>query len=81
MNPQNWHGSCHAGRVRPVAIRVRCVPCPAGLSIACRFPACIKLARRRIPAARSRVGPGGMRPTVMLKDFGTSIEEVIQKKA
>ena len=80
MNPHNWHGQLSRRRIGPIAIG-RYAP-DAGL---------VRVSdahQRSVPDRGVHRGPGGSvtgmpgrnAAAVMLKDFGTSIDEVVQKK-
>ena len=80
MNPHFWHGSAHAGAqsaaqtgaLRPMAGWAQHRMPIAGL---------YQTGATTHPGGSVTGGPGRNAATVMLKDFGTSIEEVVGKKA
>jgi phytoene dehydrogenase-like protein len=79
MNPHNWHGSCHAGGSGPAqsgAMR----PMPGYAQHRMPIPGLYQTGATTHPGGSVTGGPGRNAAVVMLKDFGTSIEEVIQKK-
>src|SRR6266850_902695 len=80
MNPHNWHGSCHAGGSGPAqsgAMR----PVPGWAQHRMPIPGLYQTGATTHPGGSVTGGPGRNAATVMLKDFGTSIEEVVKKKA
>jgi phytoene dehydrogenase-like protein len=80
MNPHNWHGSCHAGASGPAqsgALR----PMPGWAQHRMPIPGLYQTGATTHPGGSVTGGPGRNAATVMLKDFGTSIEEVVKKKA
>jgi phytoene dehydrogenase-like protein len=79
MNPHNWHGSCHAGGSGPAqsgAMR----PVPGYAQHRMPIPGLYQTGATTHPGGSVTGGPGRNAAAVMLKDFGTSIEEVVQKK-
>jgi len=79
MNPHNWHGSCHAGGSGPSqtgAMR----PVPGYAQHRMPIPGLYQTGATTHPGGSVTGGPGRNAATVMLKDFGTSIEEVVNKK-
>jgi phytoene dehydrogenase-like protein len=80
MNPHNWHGSCHAGGSGPAqtgAMR----PVPGWAQHRMPIPGLYQTGATTHPGGSVTGGPGRNAAAVMLKDFGTSIEEVVKKKA
>jgi len=80
MNPHNWHGSCHAGGSGPAqtgAMR----PVPGWAQHRMPIPGLYQTGATTHPGGSVTGGPGRNAATVMLKDFGTSIEEVVKKNA
>ena len=78
MNPHNWHGSCHAGGSGPAqagAMR----PVPGYAQHRMPIPGLYQTGATTHPGGSVTGGPGRNAATVILKDFGTSIEEVVQK--
>src|SRR6266436_1137049 len=78
MNPHNWHGSCHAGGSGPAqsgAMR----PVPGWAQHRMPIPGLYQTGATTHPGGSVTGGPGRNAATVMLKDFGTSIEEVVKK--
>ncbi len=78
MNPHNWHGSCHAGGSGPAqsgAMR----PVPGYAQHRMPIPGLYQTGATTHPGGSVTGGPGRNAATVMLKDFGTSIEEVVKK--
>ena len=80
MNPHNWHGSCHAGGSGPSqsgAMR----PVPGWAQHRMPIAGLYQTGATTHPGGSVTGGPGRNAATVMLKDFGTSIEDVLKKKA
>jgi phytoene dehydrogenase-like protein len=80
MNPHNWHGSCHAGGASPSqtgAMRPMLGYAQHRMPIAGLY----QTGATTHPGGSVTGGPGRNAATVMLKDFGTSIEEVVKKKS
>jgi phytoene dehydrogenase-like protein len=78
MNPHNWHGSCHAGGSGPAqsgAMR----PMPGWAQHRMPIQGLYQTGATTHPGGSVTGGPGRNAATVMLKDFGTSIEEVVKK--
>jgi phytoene dehydrogenase-like protein len=79
MNPHNWHGSCHAGGSSPAqsgAMR----PVPGYAQHRMPIPGLYQTGATTHPGGSVTGGPGRNAAAVMLKDLGTSIEEVVEKK-
>jgi len=79
MNPHNWHGSCHAGGSGPAqsgALR----PIPGYAQHRMPIPGLYQTGATTHPGGSVTGGPGRNAAVVMLKDFGTSIEEVVKGK-
>ena len=80
MNPHNWHGSCHAGGSGPAqtgALR----PVPGYAQHRMPIPGLYQTGATTHPGGSVTGGPGRNAAAVMLKDFGSSIDEVVKKKA
>jgi len=80
MNPHNWHGSCHAGGSGPAqsgAMR----PVPGWAQHRMPIQGLYQTGATTHPGGSVTGGPGRNAAAVMLKDFGTSIEEVVKKEA
>ena len=80
MNPHNWHGSCHAGGSGPSqsgAMR----PMPGWAQYRMPIPGLYQTGGTTAPGGSVTGQPGRNAAVVMLKDLGTSIEEVVGKKA
>jgi phytoene dehydrogenase-like protein len=78
MNPHNWHGSCHAGASNPAqsgAMR----PVAGWAQHRMPIPGLYQTGATTHPGGSVTGGPGRNAAAVMLKDFGTSIEEVVKK--
>jgi len=80
MNPHFWHGSAHAGaqsasQVGPMR------PMPGWAQHRMPIPGLYQTGATTHPGGSVTGAPGRNAATVMLKDFGTSIDEVVNKKA
>ncbi len=80
MNPHFWHGSAHAGaqsasQVGPMR------PMPGWAQYRMPIPGLYQTGATTYPGGSVTAAPGRNAATVMLKDFGTSIEEVVAKRA
>ncbi|HEV3420673.1 MAG TPA: NAD(P)/FAD-dependent oxidoreductase [Candidatus Acidoferrum sp.] len=78
MNPHFWHGSAHAGaqsasQVGPLR------PMPGWAQHRMPIPGLYQTGATTFPGGSVTGAPGRNAATVMLKDFGTSIEEVVKK--
>jgi len=79
MNPHNWHGSCHGGAQNPAqsgAMR----PAPGWAQHRMPIPGLYQTGATTHPGGSVTGAPGRNAAMVMLRDFGTSIEEVVKKK-
>jgi phytoene dehydrogenase-like protein len=80
MNAHNWHGTCHGGAQNAAqsgALR----PVPGWAQHRMPITGLYQTGATTYPGASVSGAPGRNAATVMLKDFGTSIEEVLKKKA
>jgi phytoene dehydrogenase-like protein len=80
MNPHNWHGSYHAGAADPSqsgALR----PMAGWAQHRMPIPGLYQTGATTHPGGSVTGAPGRNAATVMLKDFGVSIEAVASKKA
>lgn len=77
MNPHNWHGSCHAGGSN-VAQAGALRPMPGYAQHRMPIPGLYQTGATTHPGGSVTGGPGRNAASVMLKDFGSSLEEVIQ---
>ena len=80
MNPHNWHGSYHAGAANPSqsgALR----PMAGWAQHRMPIPGLYQTGATTHPGGSVTGAPGRNAATVMLKDFGISIEAVASKKA
>jgi phytoene dehydrogenase-like protein len=80
MNPHNWHGSYHAGAADPSqsgALR----PMAGWAQHRMPIPGLYQTGATTHPGGSVTGAPGRNAATVMLKDFGNSIEAVAGKKA
>ena len=80
MNAHNWHGTCHGG-AQSVAQSGALRPVPGWAQHRMPIAGLYQTGATTYPGASVSGGPGRNAATVMLKDFGTSIEEVVNKKA
>lgn len=80
MNAHNWHGTCHGG-AQNVAQSGALRPAPGWAQHRMPIPGLYQTGATTYPGASVSGGPGRNAATVMLKDFGTSLEEVVNKKA
>jgi len=79
QNPMNWHGSIHAGSTGPAqsgAMR----PVPGWAQYRMPIPGLYQSGATTYPGGSVTGAPGRNAAVVMLKDFGTSIEQILQKK-
>lgn len=79
MNASMWHGSCHSGTDGPAqsgAMR----PVPGWAQHRMPIPGLYQTGGTTHPGGGVSGGPGRNAAVVMLKDFGTSMEEVLNKK-
>jgi phytoene dehydrogenase-like protein len=79
MNAAMWHGSCHSGTDGPAqagAMR----PVPGWSQHRMPIPGLYQTGGTTHPGGGVSGGPGRNAAVVMLKDFGTSMEEVLSKK-
>jgi phytoene dehydrogenase-like protein len=79
MNPAMWHGSCHGGTDGPAqagAMR----PVPGWAQHRMPIPGLYQTGGTTHPGGGVSGGPGRNAAVVMLKDFGTSMEETLSKK-
>jgi phytoene dehydrogenase-like protein len=77
MNPHNWHGSCHAGgssAAQSGALR----PMPGYAQHRMPIPGLYQTGATTHPGGSVTGGPGRNAAAVMLKDFGSSLDEVIR---
>jgi phytoene dehydrogenase-like protein len=78
LNMHNWHGSCHGGEMsqsQSGALR----PAPGWAEHRLPIRGLYQTGSTTHPGASVSAGPGRNAAAVMLKDFGTSIEEVIAR--
>jgi phytoene dehydrogenase-like protein len=79
MNAHNWHGTCHGG-AQDAAQTGPLRPVPGWAQHRMPIPGLYQTGSTTHPGASVSGGPGRNAATVMLKDFGRSIEEVLAKK-
>jgi len=78
-NPHNWHGTCHGGAHAPAqAAGLR--PVPGWAQHRMPIAGLYQTGSTTHPGGSISGGPGRNAATVMLKDFGTSIDEVVAKE-
>src|SRR5258708_3193263 len=80
MNPHFWHGSAHAG-AQSASQSGPSRPMPGWAQHRMPIPGLYQTGATTFPGGSVTGAPGRNAATVMLKDFGTSIEEVVNKKA
>jgi phytoene dehydrogenase-like protein len=80
MNPHFWHGSAHAG-AQSASQTGPMRPMPGWAQHRMPIAGLYQTGATTHPGGSVTGGPGRNAATVMLKDFGTSIEEVVAKKA
>ncbi len=80
MNPHFWHGSAHAG-AQNAAQSGPLRPMAGWAQHRMPIPGLYQTGATTHPGGSVTGGPGRNAAIVMLKDFGTSLEEVVAKKA
>lgn len=80
MNPHFWHGSAHAG-AQSAAQSAAMRPMPGWAQYRMPIAGLYQTGATTHPGGSVTGAPGRNAAIVMLKDFGTSIEEVVNKKA
>lgn len=80
MNPHNWHGSCHGGESGPSQSGAN-RPMPGWAGYRMPIPGLYQTGACTAPGGSVTGVPGRNAAAVMLKDFGTSLEAVVGKKA
>ena len=78
-NPHNWHGSCHGGAqnaAQAAALR----PAPGWAQHRMPIPGLYQTGSTTHPGGSISGGPGRNAATVMLKDFGGSLDELVANK-
>ncbi len=80
MNPHFWHGSAHGG-AQTASQSGPMRPMPGWAHHNMPIPNLYQTGATTHPGGSVTGGPGRNAATVMLKDFGTSIEEVVAKKS
>jgi phytoene dehydrogenase-like protein len=79
MNPHNWHGSCHAGSWGPSqAGNMR--PVPGWAQHRMPIPGLYQTGATTYPGGSVTGAPGRNAATVMLRDFGMNIDQVVASK-
>jgi phytoene dehydrogenase-like protein len=79
MNAHNWHGTCHGG-AQDAAQSGGLRPMPGWAQHRMPIAGLYQTGATTYPGASVSGGPGRNAATVMLKDFGSSIDDVIKKK-
>jgi phytoene dehydrogenase-like protein len=79
MNPHNWRGSCHGG-AQNAAQSAHMRPVPGWASHRMPIAGLYQTGSTTHPGGSISAGPGRNAAAVMLKDLGTSLEEVVAKK-
>jgi phytoene dehydrogenase-like protein len=79
MNAHNWHGTCHGG-AQNVAQSGALRPVPGWAQHRMPIAGLYQTGATTYPGASVSGGPGRNAATVMLKDFGTSLDAVVNKK-
>ena len=77
-NPHNWHGSCHGGAqnaAQAAALR----PAPGWAQHRMPIPGLYQTGSTTHPGGSISGGPGRNAAAVMLKDFGTSLDELVAR--
>ena len=80
MNPHFWRGSAHGGAMNP-AQSGPMRPVPGWAQYRMPIAGLYQTGATTHPGGSVTGGPGRNAAMVILKDFGTSIEEVVNKKA
>jgi phytoene dehydrogenase-like protein len=80
MNAHNWHGTCHGG-AQDAAQSGGLRPMPGWAQHRMPIAGLYQTGATTYPGASVSGGPGRNAAAVMLKDFGSSLDQVIQKKA
>ena len=78
LNEHNWHGSCHGGELGPSqsgALR----PAPGWAEHRLPIDGLYQTGSTTHPGASVSAGPGRNAAMVMLRDLGTSLEEVVAR--
>jgi phytoene dehydrogenase-like protein len=78
MNPHNWHGTCHGGAQSPAqsaALR----PAPGWAQHRMPIAGLYQTGSTTHPGGSISGGPGRNAAAVMLRDLGTTIEQVVAK--
>lgn len=80
MNAHNWHGTCHGG-AQDAAQSGALRPAPGWAQHRMPIPGLYQTGATTYPGASVSGGPGRNAATVMLKDFGSSMEDVVKPKS
>jgi phytoene dehydrogenase-like protein len=79
MNPHNWHGSCHAGGNGPSQTGAN-RPMPGWAGYKMPIPGLYQTGGTTAPGGSVTGVPGRNAAAVVLKDLGTSLEQVAAKR-
>src|SRR5580700_2293476 len=80
MNAHNWHGTCHGG-AQDAAQSGGLRPVPGWAQHRMPIAGLYQTGATTYPGGSVSGGPGRNAATVMLKDFGSSLEQVVKSKA
>jgi phytoene dehydrogenase-like protein len=80
MNAHNWHGTCHGG-AQDAAQSGGLRPVPGWAQHRMPIAGLYQTGATTYPGGSVSGGPGRNAATVMLKDLGSSLDEVLKKKA
>ena len=80
MNAHNWHGTCHGG-AQDAAQSGGLRPVPGWAQHRMPISGLYQTGATTYPGGSVSGGPGRNAATVMLKDLGSSLDEVLKKKA
>lgn len=78
FNDHNWHGSCHGGEMSPEQSGER-RPAPGWAQHRMPIPGLYQTGATTHPGGSVSAGPGRNAAMVVLKDLGTSLEEVLAR--
>ena len=79
MNPHNWHGSCHGG-AQNAAQSANLRPVPGWAQHRMPIPGLYQTGSTTHPGGSISAGPGRNAAAVMLKDFGSSLDEAVASR-
>ncbi len=78
FNAHNWHGSCHGGDMDPAQSGAN-RPVPGWAQHRLPLPGLYQTGATTHPGGSVSAGPGRNAAMVMLKDFGTNLEEALAR--